>query len=181
MRPILLAACAAALLVPMPAAAQGLEGDLEGLRVDLLSRMVEERGFPGMAFFCLGLGGATTPVEDPSPDVMERVRERVHLLPIFESRKPAIRPFSECAAEAYAQPPDPANRGQPMILTQLSLGPDGETASSSGHAGLGAGEIFDCRLNRTADGWTTHACGVFHEHYGQFQIKTVPLEAGGRR
>ena len=159
-----------ALMVPLDTAAQAPPADvLEAGRTELLVRMISTRVFlDPRVDLCLGLGGVTTPVEDPSGDVVRDVALRSAEFRSQRRFQGELKPFSECDSYAFEAQDRGARWAVPIVVEGLWLSSDGRMLTGHGHVGPTDANVLDCTMSVARDGsLEVDQCGVLHEHFGR--------------
>lgn len=159
----------ALVLAPSASAAQlDTESLFEDVRTEMFVRLVSERiMLAPRSDVCLGLGGTTTPVEDPSPEVVRRVAEATAGRQTEFRFDGALLPFSACADHSFDGNRRDRRRAIVAVVEHLRLDRDQTTLTAQGHAGTTGENVLDCRFGVSPTGASAvEACGVWHEHFG---------------
>lgn len=158
-----------AFLAPLQAAGQTpSDALLEAGRAEAFDRLITQRVFLNpRTDLCLGLGGATTPVEDPSDEVMREVERRTADFRASRRYSGEIMPFSECESHAFAPGAGIGRWAVPIVIEALWLSTDEQTLTSHGHVGPTGQNVLDCRMTVIDVGSVElEQCGVLHQHFG---------------
>lgn len=159
----------ALVLLPSATAAQlDTESLFEDVRTEMFVRLVSERiMLAPRSDVCLGLGGTTTPVEDPSPEVVRRVAEATAEQQAEFRFDGELVPFSACADHSFDGNRRDRRRAIVAVVEHLRLDLDRTTLTAQGHAGTTGENVLDCRFGVSPSGASAvEACGVWHEHFG---------------
>ena len=159
-----------AIAVPLDTAAQASPVDvLEAGRTELLVRMISTRVFlDPRVDLCLGLGGVTTPVEDPSEHVLRDVALRTAEFRRTRRWEGELKPFSECDSYAFEAQGRGVRWAVPIAVEGLWLSADGRMLTGHGHVGPTDENVLDCTMTVASDGsLEVDQCGVLHEHFGR--------------